>query len=98
MTAYTKARLIAVLILGSILCAWLISDESGKFLMGKAAYLAREADRWDHNIAHPPGLAIHLIIGLALVGVVAAFYEVISQVTEHILSRFFAADRREEKC
>jgi hypothetical protein len=97
MSAYTKARLIAVLSLGCALCAWLMFRESGQFLMGKAAYLADAAEHWDNTIAHPPGLVADLITTCAVMAAAAAVYEVISQMAERILARFFPAGR-EEKC
>ena len=59
--------------------------------MGRDAFLAKEAARYDRIFAHPVSVVIDVIVGLFLLGVLFVTYELIAFVVLKILERINAA-------
>jgi hypothetical protein len=60
--------------------------------MGREAYLAKQAARYDRVFAHPLSIVLYVIAGLILIGVCLAAYELIAFIVLKILERLNADD------
>jgi hypothetical protein len=59
--------------------------------MGREAFLAKEAARYDRYFANPPSIVIEVIVCLILIGICLVAYELIAFVVLKILERINAA-------
>ena len=86
------SRMISVGILAIIAaCADHISHVNA-VLMGRDAYLAKQATRYDRNFAHSHSIIITIIACFFLIGISIAVYELIVFVVLKILEKVNAAN------
>ncbi len=59
--------------------------------MGREAYLAKQAARYDRDFANPHSIVLYVIVCLIFIGICLAAYELIAFVVLKILERINAA-------
>ena len=62
--------------------------------IGREAFLAKQATRYDRQIAHPDSIVIEIIAGLFLLGILFAAYELIAFVVLKVLYRMNEGDSK----
>jgi hypothetical protein len=84
------SRIIAAGILAIIYGCFTHIMDVNKGQMGREAYLAQQAAKYDHDFAQPHSIVIYVIAGLILIGICLAAYELIAFVVLKILERMNA--------
>jgi hypothetical protein len=86
-----SSRIISAGILAIIYgCITHIIDVS-KGQMGREAYLAKQAARYDRDFANPHSIVLYVIVCLILIGIFLAAYEIIAFIILKILDKINAA-------
>ena len=86
------SRVISASVFGIIAACAMHIDHAKRGLMGREAFLAKQAARYDRHFAHPESLVIDVIACLFLLGILFAAYELIAFVGAKVLAKANADD------
>ena len=86
------SRIVSVGIMGLIAGFFIHVMRAQEALMGREAYLAKQAARYDHHAAHPDLLVIPIIAGLIMACIYFGIYELLALVIRKVLEKLNARD------
>jgi hypothetical protein len=86
------SRIISIGIMGIIAGFGMHIINARNTLMGRDAFLAKEAARYDRHLAHPDSIAVTIIVGLIMSCVYFGLYELLAFVLRKILDKSNAND------
>jgi hypothetical protein len=86
------SRIVSIGIMGFIAGFFIHSMRAREALMGREAYLAKQAASYDQHAAHPDMLVISIIAGLIMACIYFGIYELLALVVRKILDKINAAD------
>lgn len=84
------SRIISVAIMGLVAGFGVHIIRAHDALMSRDAYLAKQAERYDHHAAHPELLVASIIVGLIMAGIYFGIYELLALVIRKILDKSHA--------
>jgi hypothetical protein len=84
------SRIVAVALLGSVAEGIIHAVHTKAYRLGKAAYLATEANNYDRHFAHPDSVVGTAIVSLCFVGMFCAIYEILAICILKILEKLNA--------
>ena len=74
----TIGKLLSAVILGLLVSVAVNHEDGSRQQMGREAFLARQAARFDRRNAKPASVAVTLIIGVMMAGVAFGAYELVA--------------------
>jgi hypothetical protein len=84
------SRIVSVGLMGFIAGFFIHAMRAREALMGREAYLAKQATRFDKHAAHPDMLVIPIIAGLIMACFYFGIYELLALAIRKILAKFHA--------
>lgn len=87
MKSHTIGRIISAVLLGFLLGALAHHDQIKRGEMGREAFLAKQAARFDRHFARPDPLAAELFVGVIMVGLSLGAYELVAFGLSRILKK-----------
>jgi hypothetical protein len=86
------SRIISVALMGLVTGFGVNIMRAHEDLMSRDAFLAKQAERYDHHAAHPELLVVTIIVGLIMSCAYLSIYELLTLCISKILDKFNTDD------
>jgi hypothetical protein len=87
MKPYTISKIITALLIGILLGGAVHHDHVKRGQLGREAYLAKQAVRFDKFFAEPPSVALEMFVGVILAGFAFGAYELVAFGLSKVLKK-----------